>query len=164
MDPLRLVTLAPCDSVGMDAAFQYEFIGYAPLRISLCKLRPHMQTGQLVVRRCVSRAVAGVDEAGRPNEAYHEMPEGNPQPYILWQAEEACRNSSNAAAEHFIAKMDDVLDQRSNSLTRTNISTMFHRCAKVMNATIQASTLNPHIPACDRPTLTLTMSVGIPRR
>ena len=103
-----------------------------------------------------------MDEAGRPDEALHEMPEGNPQPYILWQAEEACRHASNAAAEDFIVKMDEVLDQRSNSLTRTNISTMFHRCAKVMNATIQASTLYPHTPAYSGPTLTKAANMDMP--
>ena len=94
-------------------------------------------------------AVAGVDEGGRPDEPLHELPDGNAQPYILWQAEEACRHASNAAVEEFIARMDEVLDKRSDSLTRTNISTMFHRCAKVLNATIQARTL-PSRPRLQR--------------
>ena len=94
-------------------------------------------------------AVAGSEDGGRPDEALRELPEGNPQPYILWQADEACRHASNAAAEEFIARMAEVLDKRSESLTRTNISTMFHRSAKVLNATIQARTPCPHFPhAC----------------
>lgn len=76
-----------------------------------------------------------------------ELPDGNPQPYILWQADEACRHASKAAAEEFIARMAEVLDKRSDSLTRTNISTVFHRCAKVMNATIQARARCPHAHA-----------------
>ena len=150
-------------SIGGDAKSQYGFIGYAPIvEYPLCTLfRSHVRSVELIVRRCISGAVAGVDESGRPDEAFHEMPEGNPQPYILWQAEEACRHSSNAAAEEFVAKMNDVLDQRSTSLTRTNISTMFHRCAKVMNATIQASTVYLDTPAYSWPTLTYVANMDM---
>ena len=92
-----------------------------------------------MIYKCVSGAEARVNGAGRPEESSDGVPDGNPQPYILLHADEACKHASNSAAADFVARMADLLNKRSDALTRTNISTMFHRCAKVMNATIQAS-------------------------
>lgn len=121
----------------------------------------HTQVVSSWHRNACPGAVAGVDEGGRPDEPLHELSDGNAQPYILWQAEEACRHASNAAVEEFIARMDEVLDKRSDSLTRTNISTMFHRCAKVLNATIQARTL-PSRPRLQRAPVAAAASLAVP--
>lgn len=66
--------------------------------------------------------------------------DGNPQCYIIWHAEEACKQGKDAAVTAFLEKMNELLDKKAAHLSRTNLSSMFHRCAKVVNATIQAST------------------------
>lgn len=128
--------------VGLVATSKYSFIGYAlnphPCIVTLRTMTSFTVRWIQLMVRCVSGAVVRMDEPQRMEQPILEMPDGNPQPYILWQADEACRLASKAAAEEFLIRMAEVLDKRSDSLTRTNISTMFHRCAKVMNATIQA--------------------------
>ena len=67
--------------------------------------------------------------------------DGNTQLYIIAKASEACRQGDDAAMLHFLAQMNEVLDKRSHTLSRANLSTLFHRCARVANATHQASLL-----------------------
>ena len=68
--------------------------------------------------------------------------DGNTQLYIIAKASEACRQGDDAAMLQFLAQMNEVLDLRSHNLSRANLSTLFHRCARVANATHQASLLN----------------------
>jgi hypothetical protein len=63
---------------------------------------------------------------------------GNLQYYLLWHAEEACKQGDEAAVADFLAKMLELLDQKGPHLTWINTTSMIHRCAKVVNATIQA--------------------------
>ena len=65
--------------------------------------------------------------------------DGNLQRYIIWHANEACKKGSDAAVAEYVETMSEVLNERSSQLSRKNISSIFHRCAKVVNTTIQAS-------------------------
>ena len=55
---------------------------------------------------------------------------------------------NDAAVADFLIKMHEVLDQKSPYLSWLNITSMFHRCAKVVNATIQAGAQLPCIQPC----------------
>ena len=67
--------------------------------------------------------------------------DGNTQLYIIAKASEACRQGDDATMLQFLAQMNEVLNLRSHNLSRANLSTLFHRCARVANATHQASLL-----------------------
>ena len=66
--------------------------------------------------------------------------DGNLQRYIIWHANEACKKGSDAAISEYVETMSELLNERSSQLSRKNISSIFHRCARAVNATIQART------------------------
>ena len=64
---------------------------------------------------------------------------GNLHRYIMWHAKKACKKGSDSAVTEYVDTMSELLDKRSSDLSRVNISSIFHRCARVVNASVQAS-------------------------
>ena len=66
--------------------------------------------------------------------------DGNLQRYIIWHADEACKKGRDSAVAEYVETMSKLLDERSSQLSRKNISSIFHRCARVVNAAVQVRT------------------------